>query len=828
MYKKFKPIIKHVLEEMKACIGIDAQDASPLPKALKLMLKAPTFFSQMLPYDTYDPETSLFINKKSSGFVLETTPLLGSSEEIENSLASIINDLLPSEVDLQFMLWASPKIGTLLDRFKARRNKNSLFTWLAEKRVAYLATGARESLSQHGTLLLRDIRTFISVSADHDQLTPERLLSLREDIESTLLSMNVGSIALDAKALITLIHDLLSPEHSVYPAQMKWQEKESLATQMTDSEWKLFLSPQELAIFTESDARVVTPLAIRDYPDYPTQWRTSENIGQLFNTTLQLPCEAWVSFSLRKMDHEKAKTKAQMATMNRESTAKSPLAKFKPSISKEFRDWQFIRERLNEGETLVKSYYQILLFTNREERKSAEQRVRHLYQANGWKLRKESYLALQSFLATLPMMMSEGMFHDLKHFGRLKTMTAFNAVNIAPLQGEWKGTKTPSLLLPGRRGQITAWHPFDNEGGNYNIAVTAAPGKGKSVLVQEMIVSTLGAGGQVVVIDQGHSQQKTCQLLGGQFIEFTPDALISLNPFGFITDLNESMPLLKPLLATMVRPITGASEEEMSYLEQAVKAVFDDFGNKANLAKVSKWLSSQKNDISKNLAHLLFSYTEGVSAKLFAGDCTIDFENPFIVWELLALKSKKELRRIILQLIIYLTSQKMFQGNRTQIKSCIIDEAWDLFDDDNLAAGKFIEAGYRTARKFRGNFISIAHSISDFHKNPMSKAAFDCSDFKIILGQTDEAINKLKQDKIMDIDAFTERLLKSLKLTRDYSECVIKGPEGMSVHRILLDPYSRILYSTKGEEFDAVNHAVKNGLSLTDAIQQVAKDFHYV
>ena len=68
------------------------------------------------------------------------------------------------------------------------------------------------------------------------------------------------------------------------------------------------------------------------------------------------------------------------------------------------------------------------------------------------------------------------------------------------------------------------------------------------------------------------------------------------------------------------------------------------------------------------------------------------------------------------------------------------------------------------------------------------------------------------------MDPFTEKLFKSLKKTDDYSECIIKSPSGLSIHRILLDPYARILYSSKGEEFEAVKHLQAQGLSLQEAI----------
>lgn len=820
---------QHLGHTIARWLGDDSPEVKPLNKKNLNALLDHHFLFRLLPYETFDPETSLFVNKKSIGFILETTPLLGSSEEVENILTSVVTDILPAHVDLQFLLWASPKIAPLLEAFESARSKSELFTWLAKKRTDHLKQGAFKSLSGYGSMLLRNFRTFIVVSIPKKQMdTTDELIGIRDDIESSLQSINVGSRVLDAQQFISTFFDIITPTNNLYPHDCTWNEFDSLSQQLTHPEWRMRVKSNSLLFTSEDEAIETHCLTVREYPQKATQWKTTENLGQMFNATLQIPCPFLVSFSIRKINQEKALADSQFKTMNRESTAKSPLSKFKPSVNKEYEDWQFIRGRLSEGDALVKTFYQVVLFAKPEEAKLCERRLRDLYRANGWRLRKESFLQLQSWLAALPMMMTEGLFEDMKYFGRLKSMTAFNAVNVAPLQGEWKGTKTPSLILPGRRGQIALWNPFDNEGGNYNIAITAAPGKGKSVLVQEMIVATLGANGQVQVIDQGHSQQKTCKLLDGQFIEFTPDSPICLNPFTFITDIDESIVMLKPMVASMARPVRGATEEEMSYIEQAIKGAYEWEGTDASIRTVSKWLSEQKSEISKNLCHLLYSYTEGIFANIFVGKCSIDFSNPFIVWELLGLKSKKELRRSVLQLIIYQNHQKMFLSDRTKPKSCIVDEAWDLFDDDNIAAAKFIEAGYRTARKFNGNFISIAHSVADFHKNPMSKAAFDCSDFKIILGQTDEAINKLKHEKIMDLDGFTERLFKSLKITKDYSECIIKSPEGMSLHRIILDPYARILYSTKGGEFDAVNHLVDQGVPLINAVEQVARQFNHV
>ena len=444
--------------------------------------------SSLLPYESYDDESALFVNKKSLGFILEASTLIGSSEEIENILSSIITDTLPATADMQFLLWASPKIQPMLEAFYQHRSKNETFAWLAQKRVDYLKKGAYESLSSFGSLMLRNFRLFISVSIPKKNSEIEsELIGLRDDLESSLKSINMSSKRLNAAEFISIFSDIIIPRKSLLPTDLHWNENDSLSLQLADSEWNIRVNPNSLLFSSEHEKVDVRCLTVREFPQKTTQWKVTENLGQLLNSTLQIPCPFLVSFSLRKMNQEKAIANTQMTSMNRESTAKSPLAKFKPSVNREYEDWHFVKQRLSEGDSLVKTFYQVTIFADPNEANAYEKRVRDLYRANGWKLRKESFLQLQTWLAMLPMIMSEGLHDDLKYFGRLKTMTAFNAVNVAPLQGEWKGTKTPSLILPGRRGQIATWNPFDNEGGNYNISIVAAPGKGKSALVQEYI-----------------------------------------------------------------------------------------------------------------------------------------------------------------------------------------------------------------------------------------------------------------------------------------------------------------------------------------------------
>lgn len=786
--------------------------------------------SSILHYETFNPETDLFINKKSIGFILEASLLTGASEETVNILASILTDTLPPESDLQFLLWASDKIGDVLDDFEnARAGQSEIFTWLAKKRTDFLKQGTQSSLSKHGLYLIRDFRLFLVISrhlknADEDSA---ELINLRDDIQSALKSVNIYSQSLRVEGFISLMSDLINPSTNVHSAKQCWNEYDLLSHQITDSECHLEVTPNSLLIQNVSENKTwdVRCFTVKDFPKNMTQWKMTESIGQMFNNSLQLPCPVLVSLNVHILDSGKMASKTEMSFINKNSKAKSPLARFIPNIIREQQDWEFVRDRLNDGDKLVKISYQVIMYSNAKEAIQNERKIKDLYNANGWKLRKEIFVQLQSWLAALPMSMSEGMYQDLGLLGRLRTITAFNAVNIAPLQGEWKGTATPSLILPGRRGQISTWNPFDGTEGNYNIAIAAKSGSGKSVFVQEYIVAILGSGGRVWTIDVGRSYEKTCKILGGEFINFSSTNPININMFTHIKDFeNEALPMLKPLLSAMARPNDRVTREEENFIEQAIKEAWLAKGNKATITTLVDWLKEQPHPVCQNLVLLLYPYTkDGMYGKYFEGDCSINLNNQFVVLELQELKTKKDLQKIVLLVVMYQISQAMYLGDRSQIKSCVIDEAWDLLGGDNNGASEFIETGYRTARRFRGNFVTITQSINDYYKNATSLAALENSEYNIILAQNPEALNKLKEDKRLEMDGYTERIYKSLKMGDSYSECVIKGPAGISVHRILLDPYARILYSSKGEEFEAVNKLCAMGLDIKDAVEIVAR-----
>ena len=81
----------------------------------------------------------------------------------------------------------------------------------------------------------------------------------------------------------------------------------------------------------------------------------------------------------------------------------------------------------------------------------------------------------------------------------------------------------------------------------------------------------------------------------------------------------------------------------------------------------------------------------------------------------------------------------------------------------------------------------------------------------------------LKENKRINLNDTMERYLHSVHTkSGHYVECMIVGSHGYAVTRLVLDPFSNILYSTKASEYAAVKTLVDQGVSMEAAIEEVA------
>jgi conjugal transfer ATP-binding protein TraC len=147
------------------------------------------------------------------------------------------------------------------------------------------------------------------------------------------------------------------------------------------------------------------------------------------------------------------------------------------------------------------------------------------------------------------------------------------------------------MILTGRRGQLATWDPFAVEG-NLNTVVVGPSGSGKSVFMQEMIMSQLGQGSRIFVLDLGRSFEKLCHLLEGQYLNFSDQSQFNLNPFNFIKakgDIeaqNAALEMVSSIIATMAMPSQKIDKERADILSALVKATWEKKGDHATIDDV--------------------------------------------------------------------------------------------------------------------------------------------------------------------------------------------------------------------------------------------------
>lgn len=383
--------------------------------------------------------------------------------------------------------------------------------------------------------------------------------------------------------------------------------------------------------------------------------------------------------------------------------------------------------------------------------------------------------------------------------------------------------------LVGRRGQLYTFSPFDSNS-NYNICVMGQSGAGKSVLMQELVVSLLGIGDRVVVLDVGRSFQKLGQILKAQFIQITQKEHFSLNPFSHLVTQSgdeaidrDNMVMLKQVITSMISPSGMLDELESSFLSMALNAVIEEKANKAEVTDIAHWFSQHSDQRVKDMGTRLYSFTkQGSYGKFFTGCATLNFSNRLIIAEFEDIKQSKELSAVILQILIVNILNMMYRSDRKTKFAIIVDEAWEFLA--GKAGEMLIEAAARQARKYGGLLVVGSQNAEDFHKSLAAKAAFNNSAWKFYLSQSNEAFKAFEKEELITSPAMLS-LLKTVKMNpKKYGETLIVSDAGYAIGRLLLDPYSQLLYSTKADEFSAVEGLVKQGVPVKEAIDRLLEE----
>jgi len=851
---------RHLLSDLESVLkGTKPRDILPGHKARPPLPGADAAaFSAWLPYRAWIADRQVFVNRDALGFCLEVRPQSGADEEMARVLTALYA-ASPPGTGIQLHLYGSPAIRGPLTRYanlrltdedvpewdtlgRAGRHTN-IHRTMARRRVGHYLQGSRRSLLSAQSYLFRDYRLVVSVSlpgSPENLSRLEELALLRDGIRATLHAAGFPSRPWMAEDLVNWVSALLDPHRRTGEGiALSYDEGRELRDQVIDRSTRLRIGRGGIGLANpatgmQTELRL---LSVRAFPPRFALWNAGSVIGDLYQSTLQYPCPFLLTLGVHVLDAEATRNWAFLKAARATTNATSYMARFLPDLQERKADWDIVLKAMDNGQQLVDLYLQLALFAEPEAIARAEQAARAIFRSRGFELSNDTMMMTQALIGALPMTLSAPFHADLQRMKRVTTKTSANAVHLAPLIAEWQGTGTPVLLFGGRRGQVMQIDVYDNPAGNYNVAIAGTSGSGKSLLLNEIAAAYLGTGARVWIIDVGRSYEKACRNFGGSFIEFAENTTLSLNPFTLVEDIDEDMELLQPLLAQMVSPREPLDGFRYSTLGAAIKKVWNVRGRAMTVTDIHDLLATGRLDEDgadinahsegdrrlKDLAAMLHPFTrDGAYGKYFDSEASIDFDSDFIVLELEELKSKKDLQTVVLLIVMYRITREMY-FTRERKKIVIIDEAWDLLSGG--ATAEFIEAGYRRARKYKGAFMSATQGVDDYYRNPAAKAALDNSDWMFLMRQKPESIEQMDKLGQLTMDDAMKRLLQSLRTEHGaYSEVFIHSPAGNGIGRLIVDPYSLLLFSSRAEDFNAINTKRAAGLDVSAAIDAVLRE----
>lgn len=814
----------------------------------------------------YDPERRLYHNHDSVGFCLLAIPASGLGvEEIRTLEGIFTNNYRPGTV-IQIINYANPNVDHIIDGWAGQRGEGKgilnreIFRRLADSRAKYLKQAAWRPLFNDEYLLMRDFQLVVTVAVPlargQEELSRAELDELerhRDALLGILRSANVTAEPMTPPMLIELMGDIFRPKLDAGEVRQRvpYDPNVELRRQFVADDAAVYFGRDDATIDWKGNLVSVLPFAVKQFPDGWAASLNGELLGPFFNRVQRLSCPFMCSMVVEVPDQVSMMGNAKAKLMRATQMKDSPIGRYVPAWMDREVDWKYVVGRMEQGSKMLQVGYNIMLFAEAGTEEAAEQSLKSVYAARGWAIVKSRFVTKPRMMHSLPLNCGREAMALNKKLMFSRSMLSWNCVNLAPWIGEWKGNvaagQDPLLMFVGRRGQLCYLDPFRNTKGNFNMAVTAASGSGKSVFSQEFLESFLSKGGRSFVIDSGRSYENMCKVLDGVFIDFSKLSNPVLNPFTTIVDkdvvdeavwretpnsFEDQLPMLSELISSMADPVNPLPSKHKALLLRAITDAWHEKKQKASITTVGRILDSYvEHPEARDLAVMLSPFMErGAYAEYFEGEANIDFNNPLIVLELDDLNAKPDLQRIIVLLLMKRITEVMYLSGRKQRKLAIIDEAW-RFLGGAPAAAAMIEEGYRTARKYNGAFMTITQRIGDYFGSAATKAAYANSDFVFILRQKPEALAEVKANQQLMMNDWEERVYESIKTFGPdpyvaphgkYSEIAIKSPDGMAVGLLVLDPFSSRMKSTKAEDVEAIKAYEKAGMTKLEAIEKVA------
>ena len=805
--------------------------------------------ASLIPVYSYDKSSDIFLgDDKSLNTAFICNPLNGFDSQVQKRIDGFLNSEYPKGFVIQFCLYKSPdiarQIDQLLDIREIYKTELPFYYSVIEERAEFLKHHTDKNIisdtkrGYYDCGLICDTKLIISfkLPIKNQQPTEDDIIKCKNIQTRFIASLNaIGlyPVKLNQYEYIRLMQTIVNWDEPLWRQKSKslsiirskehtkfYEEDKPIREQIFDPVSELIVDKKNIQI---GETCFIKTLSAKRLPEEIFPGEAISYVGDILegssNSSIQQ--NYMVCCNLYYPDLERTKSNLEKKRQFAVNQAGGSLVRFIPALKDKENDFNTLYESYSKGDKPVLLSYTVVTFSRSQEQSDfVAMKLRNLWREKGFELMEDMGIMLPMFVNCLPMCADMDAVTQLR---RYKTITTTMATPIIPVMAEWKGTGTYHAALISRTGQLMSLSLHDATT-NKNALIAAESGSGKSFLLNELIFSYLSEGTQIWVIDAGKSYQKLNELLDGDFLQFDEKTDISLNPFALIGDYTDDEDAVVSLVATMASKDNNLSELQNAALKRIVGEIWNRKQNTMTIDDIAIECLSNEDTRVRDIGKQLYAFTsEGSYGKYFNRANTIDFKNKFTVLELDELAGRKHLRQVILLQLIYQIQQAVYLGDRSKKKIVIIDEAWDLLKEGNVAT--FMEHAYRKFRKYGGAIVIATQSIDDLYTSQTGEAIAKNSASMFLLGQTEESVESVKKTGRLALNDYGYNMLKSVHtIPNVFSEIFLKTKTGIGVGRLIVSDFQKLLYSTAPEDVAAIQMYRDEGLSIIESIRKVLED----
>ncbi len=353
---------------------------------------------------------------------------------------------------------------------------------------------------------------------------------------------------------------------------------------------------------------------------------------------------------------------------------------------------------------------------------------------------------------------------------------------------------------------------------SYNMLILAKSGAGKSYAVKIEILRQLMFDTEAIVLDPEQEYEELCDMVGGEYINFTFDGKAKINPFDLSqvyeegsNELGQKILSLHGLLKVMLGEMNSTQE---ALLDRALiaaykaKGITPDPATQKNqpplMEDLYKSLVGMENPEADDLAARLEKFITGSFRGILDKPTNIDISNPLTIFSVKEMED--ELRPIAMYVILDFIWTKIKKNIKKRL--LVIDEAWYFMQHPDSA--NFIYSMSKRARKYYLGITTITQDVEDFLHNQYGKAIVANASIKLLMRQSSASIPALADT------FYLSKGERQLLVSCDIGEGIFFAGQNHVALRVVASPEEHEVITTDPKEL-----ADRRKRKLTQLRQQI-------